>query len=274
MKKIFFGLLLTVMAGYSCNKSHDNSTSTWDFTKQKVYVYNYSKKQDTKNKIKIDNPWEQKYMTRSGKFYIQSTNKQLANLLYPNATTFLKLVDEKTQTNDTMSFLSIGFAKYNLSARGSFLDSDSLILFPHFSKKLIKGNKDTLPAFFKFNAPVVKLLAKGFYILEYSSDTVFAKRNCAVLQGKFMISDLILPHEFAGEIKISRTGYATYYFDKESICYAGANIKFTDDIYITHKATNKEESDFYLIINNSVHYNISLDEIKKNVSLNVNPAKF
>ena len=273
MRKEILTLLIIALSIPGCKNNVDNSSPTWDFSKKKVYIYSYSKTQDTKNKTKIDNAWEQKYMSRSGKFYIQSASNSKANLLYPNATTFLKLYNEKTQTNDTMSFLSTGFAKYNLSAGGSFLDSDSLILFPHFSKKLIKGNKDTLPAFFKFNAPVAKLLAKGFYILAYSSDTVFAKRNCAVLQGKVMISDLVSPQEFAGELKISRTGYATYYFDKECNCYAGANIKLTDDIYITKKATSKEESDFYLEINNSVHYKISLDEVKKNVSLNIAPAR-
>lgn len=272
MKKILT-LLVIAFSVFSCKNNGDNSAPTWDFSKRKVYIYSYSKKQETKNKTKIDNPWELKYMSRTGKFYIQSASNSKANFLYPNATTFLKLYNEKTLTSDTMSFLSMGFAKYNLSAEGNFLDSDSLILFPHFSKKLVKGNKDTLRAFFKFNAPVAKLLAKGYYMLEYSSDTIFQKRNCAVFQGKFMISDIVSPQEFDGELRISRSGYATCYFDKESNCYAGAYIKLTDNIYITQKSTNKEESDFYLEINNSVDYIMSIEEIKKNVSLSVNPAK-
>jgi hypothetical protein len=190
---------------FSCTNinSSDDSKLIWDFSKQKVYVYSYSKKQDTKNKTGINNNYDQKYMKRDGRFYIQSTDKLLAHLIYPNALTSLSLYDEKTKSIDTMSFINVGFTKYNIKPNECFIDSDSLILFPQFSKKLEKGSKDTLQTYFKFNSPIAMLLANGYNIVEYIGDTIFENQKCVMIKGKFGISNIVLPKDFSSNLKIS-----------------------------------------------------------------------
>lgn len=232
MKKILFGFLIVILA--SCGNQNDKSVQTeftWDFSKQKKYIYSYSQIVSSDIQMEKNEGITNTKSIGNGDLNVRVKQNNLADISLTNLKMDMIRFDENGIANDTMSNTAPTMVIQNMKSNGTFDRDNHNIIFDYMfalpTKNLIVGEKEKIPMKMPFNANGANLTVKGFNSLEFVGMENFEGKECAVLKGKIKVSDLEIPEELDGTYKSSSIGNGTYYFDLKDRYFVGADIKVT-----------------------------------------------
>ncbi|MDD2476284.1 MAG: hypothetical protein PHI32_10265 [Dysgonamonadaceae bacterium] len=210
MKRLFYGLLILIIAGCGQNNTRSNKNEetkfSWDFSKPKKLIYSYSQIINNETKMSRDEPTDKAYMNAIGNLNVKIKDNNLADLSLTNIEIKSVDFDKDGNPQDTMIQKAPPQVIQDMEPDGSFSDSNIdimfKILFPLPSKDLKEGEKDKVAMQTPFNANGSRLYVKGFNTIEFSGYKTINDRECVVLNGIIDISEMDVPEEIKEIIRI------------------------------------------------------------------------
>jgi hypothetical protein len=267
MRKTLFGLILVILSSCGNQNSKSEQTEfTWDFSKQKKYIYSYSQTVMSENKMDKDQPANKANIIGNGNLNVRVKENNLADLSLTNLKMDMIMLDENGIAKDTISNSASTSVIQDMKPNGTFGTNNHNIIFdlifPLPSKNLKIGEKDKIPMQMPFNANGSSLLIKGFNTLEFIGIESFDGKECAVLKGEIDISNLEIPEELDGIYKGSSLGNGTYYFDLKNRSFVGADIQMTM-IIMMDTETDKTDMGMYGNMKSENEFKIRLEKIEE-----------
>lgn len=240
---------------------------SWDFSKERSYIYSYSQSVDGFNKMGKNDKGKISLITGVGKLTVDVKENNLADLSFIDMEMTMIMFDEDLNPSDTILHNAPINIVQDLKPDGSFADENTNILFkiifPLPSQKLELNKSEEIPLKIPFNAMGNVLYSTGGNTLTFIRYEEMQGRNCAVFKGVIDVSDLDVPSKLEGEYKCNTTGLATYYFDAEHGYYVGVDVQMMMAVLMETTPDDEEVSGISMAIKNNNIIKIRLEKIEE-----------
>ena len=228
--------------------SNKNDVFIWDFSKPKKYIYRFSRTttQQSDGSVFSKDITKTKVVTQTmkGKLLVKVKKNKMADLIMTDVQEENSVFGKKqfAGKDDFLPKVQVLYQDYPANGQVEVLQSDITLsmFFPLPPYDFAKGGSAKRPIKIPFHMGSSLLFAKGNYKLYFNKRTQKQQRNCAVLYGKWDISDLTIPEELNNEADLEYTGEGTYYFDYEKHCFVSAEVT----LKVKMKADMKIKSEF------------------------------
>lgn len=244
-------LLLINFSFLACTESTPNSNKNdvfiWGFGKPKKYIYRFTRtttQQNDRSTFSKDTAAKVVTQTMKGKLVVKVKKNKMADLIMTDVQEENSIFGKKqfAGKNDFLPKVQVLYQDYPANGQVEVLQNDITLnmFFPLPPYDFATGGSAKKSIKMPFRLGNSLLFAKGNYKLYFNKRTQKQQRNCAVLYGKWDISDLTIPEELDNEAELEYTGEGTYYFDYEKHCFVSSEVT----LKVKMKADMKMKSEF------------------------------
>ncbi|KAB2807720.1 hypothetical protein [Phaeocystidibacter luteus] len=247
--------MATVLTG--CGNDGNSSSSSsgatnfeWTLTEGSRYTYDYSHTTETMHQWAADEEPMRATLLMDGSIEIIGSAADRGNLNTTN--TVVRMIDynDEGAPVDTMlqelpSNRIEGFAS-NGSLTGDMSGLYTNYLFPLPPDVIAQGGTST-----KAFTTVAKTAeqdydAKGTNTLTFTGFEQMNGRNCAVLTGDIVFTEVALPEGEVGERSYTVEGKGKYYFDVENGLYVKSSVEITTHIFVNTKIPENDGRGYFM----------------------------
>jgi hypothetical protein len=274
MKKLLFALSVLILSGFATETSYESKTKSisefkWDFSEQKKYIYSFSQEVKSEDKIGDSDLTDKSQSSAKGYLNVNIKENHLADLSLSGVEVNIVMFNRYGSPKDTsLQKVPVKIVQ-DMKADGSFAYTNKNILFdillPLPKHNIKVGESDSIKLQIPFNVNGSQLFTKGQNTLTFKGYEKIKTRNCAVLEGRFDISELDIPKELNGNYTSSTIGGAKYYFDFEQGCYVGADIHLIMEVLMDLERGEEDTFSMFMSMKSDKIFKIRLEKIEPQI---------